>query len=542
MAEVAGVGPAGGEFGDDGGTGNLVAADGLEHAVGRVRHVAVVAERAARSGAVPRVGRDVGSHILVALQAGLVALHSACELVVGLALVERMAREAGHRGLSRAVLEAGRFDQAVELAAGHADHAVLPEELVEQGRMFRGRVLQPGLLVQLRWPHDRRRRVEVVAGPVTESRHGPVLRLVEPLHRMARAADLRRALRRQVFRMDDRRVARAFGQLGPARGLLGAPMSDVLLPGPVAGLAGDSQIGGAGVENLLRRIPSRLSAGRVTTNARAVPDLNRRLGVGVADERVVPGNPTAFLNQPGERKADVCIAIRSARQPEDLHVVRAGHEARLDLERLGLRLTRHYFGSQIGDGDPAVGSLHRQMKLLVAQQERDVVEVRMDSIAVRRLRHRPMKRPVPALVLGLMAFLTGRRTGVTGRFVARLCAGFSGQRTLTGRHRANLRDGTLLLFATSIEKQRSRTKPCAQCHRDNSAQESVGSRLGHGEEFDPAKATGKPGGCGLRCERMRPDLQRKSHRCSAGKAGMLGRHHHFKAHAPLQPLHSGSRF
>ena len=74
MTQVAGVGPASVHTLADRGIHDGVAADGLQQAVGRVRHVAVVADAPGRIGGVMTVGRDVGAQRLMALQAGGVVL------------------------------------------------------------------------------------------------------------------------------------------------------------------------------------------------------------------------------------------------------------------------------------------------------------------------------------------------------------------------------------------------------------------------------------------------------------------------------------
>src|SRR5688500_3342371 len=122
MALVAGVGPPGLDAGRHRGVGNLVAADGLQQPVGRVRHVAVVAAAPRAVGGVVRVLGYAIAEVAVALQAGPVAEHARRELIIRIAVVHRMAGEA----TELAALITGRLDQAVVFPPRDADHAVPP--------------------------------------------------------------------------------------------------------------------------------------------------------------------------------------------------------------------------------------------------------------------------------------------------------------------------------------------------------------------------------------------------------------------------------
>ena len=70
---------------------------------------------------------EVAGHFVVALEAGLVAAHAAGELVVGIALVHRVATDARHL----AALITGRLEQAVVLAAGDANHSIGPKAIAQ---------------------------------------------------------------------------------------------------------------------------------------------------------------------------------------------------------------------------------------------------------------------------------------------------------------------------------------------------------------------------------------------------------------------------
>src|SRR5207244_11990100 len=74
VTQVAGVWAPGAEHCLHRRAADLMAADGLQQTIRRVRHVTVVADAAGRPSAVVRVGADVSLNLLVALEARLVRL------------------------------------------------------------------------------------------------------------------------------------------------------------------------------------------------------------------------------------------------------------------------------------------------------------------------------------------------------------------------------------------------------------------------------------------------------------------------------------
>ena len=82
MAEIARVGPARSELDATDGLLIVMTADRLQQAVGRVRHVAVVAGAAARVGSVFRVRGQVRAAAARGTEAGLVAVHPGRQLIV----------------------------------------------------------------------------------------------------------------------------------------------------------------------------------------------------------------------------------------------------------------------------------------------------------------------------------------------------------------------------------------------------------------------------------------------------------------------------
>src|SRR5216684_4746718 len=90
------------------------------------------------------------------LQARLVAVHARRYLIVGpgldstrvvRCLVHVVAREAGQRALVVGrILETGRFDEAVVLPSGHANHAVRPEGILDEALVLVEQTLHGGRL------------------------------------------------------------------------------------------------------------------------------------------------------------------------------------------------------------------------------------------------------------------------------------------------------------------------------------------------------------------------------------------------------------
>ena len=169
------------------------------------------------------------------------------------------------------------------------------------------------MLIELGGADDRRGFVEIIAGAITETVCGPFLVFVEPLHAVARAANLRTSNVIQICRLHDGqrfgpecRLAFRLGALGQA--LL--PI-DVSLGRAVAGFAGDAEVGHARLESLCRLIGARLWAGSMAADAVHVPVLLTEGRMRVADKQAAARCPSLVVDQPRERKADLQIALHA---------------------------------------------------------------------------------------------------------------------------------------------------------------------------------------------------------------------------------------
>ena len=238
MTQVARVRPPGRERVLHARHAHLMAAHRAQKTIRGVRHMAVVTRRSRRAGGVVRVRRDVCADGGVALRAGRVAVAIVRELpAVGIAVVHRVAREAGHR----AVLMARRFERA---------------------RCTRARTRAPCRRTSSGWARTRRRRRSVAhrrscrASPAARSASTSASgcpgrkRIPDCSQLVGRtgdavtlAAHLGGARRRQARRIHDRRIdAVAVVQRDAAeRAAVGG---DVLRRRPVARLAGDAELGG----------------------------------------------------------------------------------------------------------------------------------------------------------------------------------------------------------------------------------------------------------------------------------------------------------
>src|SRR5262245_47415073 len=99
-------------------------ANALEQGVRRERHVAAVAAAARRAGGVVRVSAALARDLRVAALTGSVADGFTRQLVIGLTLVQRVARQAAELALALTALVAGRSHEPVVLATADADRAV----------------------------------------------------------------------------------------------------------------------------------------------------------------------------------------------------------------------------------------------------------------------------------------------------------------------------------------------------------------------------------------------------------------------------------
>ena len=95
MAEIARIGTTcfGTQFGVR--TVDAMAPHGGGKRIARVRHVAVVALAAARVGGMMGMLFNTISKRIMALEAGFVGLHPRRQLIIGIAVVHRMAGETG---------------------------------------------------------------------------------------------------------------------------------------------------------------------------------------------------------------------------------------------------------------------------------------------------------------------------------------------------------------------------------------------------------------------------------------------------------------
>ena len=274
MAEVAGVGAAGGLADGDARAVDPVASHRDEQAVRGVGHVAVQTTASRRVRGVPGVRGRVGAQRRMALETRFVTGAIRCQLIRRVrVVVQRVARQARHV----AALVAARLHHAVELAPRDANGAVLPVapdqrvglvgELGEQVRIARRRFVQQQSL----------RLRELVARAEGEPAPLPALDVHHPREAVALSAHLGRARLVEPGRVDDGRVALLAEQPAAVATQRRAVGPQMLLAGPVASLAGDPELGAARVERLA--VEARLGADRVTEMARSVPD-GGRLGLG----------------------------------------------------------------------------------------------------------------------------------------------------------------------------------------------------------------------------------------------------------------------
>src|SRR5205823_4190559 len=75
---------------------------------------------------------DHASELLVALEAGVIAVHAVSQLIIRIALVHGMTGEAGHF----ATLKTRGFNQAVVFTARDANHAIRPKSPVQEFRVL----------------------------------------------------------------------------------------------------------------------------------------------------------------------------------------------------------------------------------------------------------------------------------------------------------------------------------------------------------------------------------------------------------------------
>src|SRR6185312_10404111 len=340
-----------------------------------------------RAGRVVRVRRDVGGDLRVAAGARGVAIAIAGELPVGIAVVHRMAADAGER----AFLRAARFDEAVVLAAGDADHAVLPVAALREASVG-GDLIAAGALGERGEAQDRLVGGERAAGAEGEAALEPAVGRAGDA--VALAADLGALLWRKTRGIDDGGVGGAACVQRPATERI-AIGGDVGGRRAVARFARDAEFGDARVRQRGARIEAGDAAGRMTLDADAVPN-RRALGVFGADEEdVAARDPARVVEEVGERELDELVGP-AAGEPERLHVVRAGEHgdaARADAGDVGPQL--------VAVAAQAVGAA------VVVGAQRFAGERGAHRRGGRRLRHGAVVAAMPRGVLRRVAGLAG---------------------------------------------------------------------------------------------------------------------------------------
>ncbi len=227
---------------------------------------------------------------------------------------------------------AGGFEKPVILAAGHANHAVGPEELAEELGLFVEDVLNPRLVLDSGGPDDGSGGFEIVSRAVTKAVLGPAFVPIKPFHAVALAADMAGADVIQSGGLADGEVG-GFRDVGLGALVLGELSHEihVAFAGAVAGFAGDPKFADASLESLLFRPRPGLAGGDVAADATHVPGLDRGRGLGVADEHRIAWGPTSIVDEPGERETDLGVA-ESGREPEHLHVMSTGEHGEADMD------------------------------------------------------------------------------------------------------------------------------------------------------------------------------------------------------------------
>ena len=163
-----------------------------------MRHVAVVAAAAARTGSMVCVLFDVAieSRLLMTLLAGMVAVHFVGQHIAWVATMHGVAGKAG----KLAALIAGRLNQAVVLIAANTACSVVPERVFE---FFRK------LLVQLVSESNHSNRVlKFLAGSVSDSPRPKIGRFGGEKLAVALPANLRSDFQRRRPWIDDVQVMR----------------------------------------------------------------------------------------------------------------------------------------------------------------------------------------------------------------------------------------------------------------------------------------------------------------------------------------------
>ena len=416
MAEIAGVGPAVLLALRDGGRGNLVAAHAAQQAVGRVRHMAVVATAALGLGGVMRVRRDLRFHFRVALEAAEIGGHARFELAVGprfhpggvqIFRMHFVARQTGELS----ALVARRRESAVHLAPRNPDHPVAPEAVADEMRVgLADHLLLLGMIGRVRLEHEALLQVRLARakGHALAVPRDLVGHAVERPDAVALAASERSLASFHALGVGDGGVA-LVAEVARVTAQRIAVLRDMLGALAVARLAGDAELAHLRIK-LVALDEARAALRDVAIHAAAVPradgvEINR---VGRQHKGLQDRGPDFFLHQIGERKLHDRPPLAGL-QPEHFLVMGTGQQH--DLLRLepvapgtGLRTTARVVTT--------VAQLHAVIPTV--ERALEAVHRRRDVRRVGDLRHRAVIRVVPARVVARMA----RAAGV-GRHVAR---------------------------------------------------------------------------------------------------------------------------
>src|SRR5262245_34904557 len=119
----------------------------------------------------------------------------------------------------------------------------------------------------------------------------PVLRLIEPFHRMAESADLRRPHGIELLRLYNL-AAHCLGVRSPAILLVRETRDDMSLSRTVTGLAGNPQFPGTRIHGARFAVDARFDSGRMTPAAHSIPHFRSVSEIRRTDERRVSRNPS----------------------------------------------------------------------------------------------------------------------------------------------------------------------------------------------------------------------------------------------------------
>lgn len=397
VTEVTGIRPARAEIRLDVGIADLMTSDRLQHTVRCVRHVAVVAITARGCREVMCVCCECRgvTEFFVALRARTRVGSIAGELIVGIAFVDGMARNT----TELAALVAGRFNQAVVFTSTHTHHPVGPEKVRENVRILAQEFGECRGAIGFHATDDGGGRLQIGARAVSEALFCPGFIVANPLHGMAKAANLCRTLGGEFSGMNnlgEQNFRRRFVQFAGEVARL-----DMLLARAMAGFTGDAEFSHMRVDSPGDGIETWFRSCRMTAGTYGVPHLGAMDEIGRAYEGGVSRNPPFLRDQPGEWEPQLGIAL-ARRDPEHLHVMGTGHKSQLDLDGLGHGRARAGRRDMLHVDAELIGALPKCESGVVVG-ENDIVKIRLDRSHDGELCHGAMKTAVPAGVLVLMA-------------------------------------------------------------------------------------------------------------------------------------------